>query len=69
VGARSAYNLYCAWAADTGVVAVTETAFGRQMSAAIAAMAGSKTRRGKGVVYAGLRIVPVPDPQVVRVAA
>ena len=69
VGARSAYQSYCGWAAETGVAAATETAFGRHMSAAISAMGGSKTRRGQGAFYLGIRIVQVPTPQPVRVAA
>ena len=69
VGARSAYQSYCGWAADTGVAAATETAFGRHMSAAISAMGGRKARRGQGAFYVGIRIVQVPTPQPVRMAA
>ena len=69
VGARSAYQSYCGWAADTGVAAATETAFGRHMSAAISATGGRKTRRGQGAFYVGIRIVQVPTPQPVRMAA
>ncbi len=69
VGARSAYKLYCGWAADNGVAGATETSFGRHMSAAISAMGGRKARRGQGAFYLGIRIVPVPAPQPARMAA
>ena len=69
IGARATYQLYCRWAQDVGVTAVSETAFGRYLTSSIPTMGGSKAERGKGAFYLGIRIVPAPDEQAVRRAA
>jgi hypothetical protein len=69
LGARATYKAYCRWAGEVGVTAVSEAKFGRFLTSTIAAMGGSKTARGQGAFYLGIRIAPVPDPQPVRMAA
>ena len=69
IGARVAYQSYCRWAQGGGVTAVSETAFGRFLTSGITAMGGSKAERGKGAFYLGIRLVQVPTPQPVRMAA
>ncbi|MFM9848447.1 MAG: hypothetical protein ACKVP3_14955 [Hyphomicrobiaceae bacterium] len=63
VGARTAYEAYCRWAENVGITAVTETKFGRSLTARITAMGGSKTKRREGSVYLGIRIVGAPVPK------
>lgn len=60
VGARTAYEAYCRWAKNVGITAVTETKFGRSLTASITAMGGSKTQRKKGAFYVGIRIIDAP---------
>ncbi len=69
LGARATYKAYRRWAGDVGVTAVSEAKFGRFLTSNIAAMGGSKTARGAGAFYLGIRIVPVSDPQPARMAA
>jgi hypothetical protein len=69
VGARNAYAAYCRWADHVGVEAVTETRFGRFLTARVAAMGGSKAKRRGGTVYIGIRIIDAPYMQPARMAA
>ena len=69
IGGRNIYQSYCRWAQDAGVVAVSETKFGRFLTSRITAMGGSKSKRREGTVYLGIRLVQAPGPQVARMAA
>ncbi len=52
-----------------GVEAVTETRFGRFLTAKVTAMGGSKTKCRVGTVYIGICIAEAPAPQAARMAA
>jgi hypothetical protein len=69
VGARNAYAAYCRWADHGGVEAVTETKFGRSLTAKVTAMGGSKAKRRDGTVYLGIRIIDALHMQPARMAA
>ena len=69
VGARNGYAAYCQWADHVGVEAVTETRFGRFLTAKVTAMGGSKTKCRVGTVYIGICIAEAPAPQAARMAA
>jgi hypothetical protein len=69
VGARNAYAAYCRWADHVGVDAVTETRFGRFLTAEVKAMGGSKLKRRGGTVYIGIRITDALHMQPARMAA
>jgi phage/plasmid-associated DNA primase len=69
VGARNAYAAYCQWAQQGGVEAVTETKFGRSLTARVTAMGGSKAKRRDGTVYLGIRITDAVRAQPTRMAA
>ena len=69
MGARNAYAAYCRWAKHVGVEAVTETKFGRSLTAKVTAMGGSKTKRRDGAVYLGIRIIDALHMQPARMAA
>jgi hypothetical protein len=69
VGARNAYAAYCRWAEQVGVEAVTETKFGRSLTAKVAAMGGSKAKRRDGTVYLDIRITDALHMQPARMAA
>jgi hypothetical protein len=69
VGARNAYAAYCRWADHVGVEPVTETKFGRSLTAKVKAMGGSKAKRREGTVYLGIRIIDALHRQPARMAA
>ncbi|NJO36065.1 MAG: hypothetical protein HC869_26400, partial [Rhodospirillales bacterium] len=68
IGARVVYQAYCRWAHAAGVTVATETKFGRFLTSSITALGGSKSVRGKGAYYLGIRLV-MPDAHAVRMAA
>ena len=57
------------WIASRKLVAVTETKFGRSLSAKVTVMGGSKIKRREGTVYLGISVIEVPNPEMAKAAA
>lgn len=68
IGARAIYEAYRRWSEEAGMTAVSETRFGRHLTATITVMGGSKIKRREGTVYLGVRISGA-NPEMAKVAA
>jgi hypothetical protein len=71
IPAREAYTDFCYWARGMGIEPSTETRFGRDFSAMIAELGGTKVKRRDRAYYEGVSLM-VPSnavPTPLRAAA